>query len=462
MPSSDVKQFTAEHHLPDPGRRLPAPRAAQRAAKRPNQRPDQRPATYRAVFTVAEFRAVFLADLVSLIGDQIAAVAIAVLLYERSGSPLVAALGYATAYLPWLLGGPLLAAWAERLPGRRVLVGCDLGRAALIGLAAVPGLPLAAVGLLVLLAAMLSPPFEAARSALLPQILSGDRYPVAMSVRDAVHQSAQLVGFGVGGALVLLLSASGALALNALTFAGSALVLRFGLALRPAAPVAAAAAGRTIDLDADPPAATGGSLRQEALAGLAVIRGDRALSTPLLLGIVGAAYAIVPEAIAPAYAGSVGHGATAVGLIMGAVAGGSVVGGLVMGRLVGPALRTRLIRPLALAGTGPLLLVLLRPGLTVSLLLFAVTGLASSYQVAANAMFAAALPPSVRARAFGIAITGLYGGQALAVVLAGAAAQFLPPSVVVAAAGVLGGLGVLLLPRPVQGPGSARGRHRRR
>jgi len=410
-----------------------------------------RPATYRDVFAGAEFRAVFLADLFSLLGDQIAAVAVAVLLYERSGSPLLAALGYATAYVPWLLGGPFLAAWAERFPGRNVLIGCDLGRAALIGLAAVPGLPLPVLGLLVLTAALLTPPFEAARSALLPQILEGDRYPVAMSLRDAVHQSAQLVGFGVGGALVLVLSAPGALALNAATFAVSALVLRLGLISRPSASVGSTGA-------VGPERAGGGSLWREALAGLAVIRADRMLSTPLLLGIVGAAYAIVPEAIAPAYADSVGGDATAVGLIMAAVAGGSVVGGLAIGRLVTPRRRIRLVRPLALAGTLPLVVAGFRPGLTVSLMLFAITGLASSYQVAANAMFAQRLPTAVRARAFGIAITGLYGGQALAIVLAGAAAQFLAPAAVVGATGLLGALGVLLLPRPLQ---STRPAHRR-
>ncbi|HST85747.1 MAG TPA: MFS transporter [Kineosporiaceae bacterium] len=432
---------------------------------RPRRSPDQtsrRPARYRDVFAVAEFRAVFLADLTSLLGDQIAAVAVAVLLYERSGSPLLAALGYATAYLPWLLGGPLLAAWAERFPPRTVLIGCDLGRAALIGLAALPGLPLLVIGLLVFTAALLAPPFESTRSAVLPQILEGDRYPVAMSLRDAIHQSAQLVGFGVGGALVLVLSAPGALALDAVTFAVSALILRSGL------PSAASPRPRdsVIDLNRrpdDPAGSDGRSLWREALAGFAVIRADRMLSTPLLLGIIGAAYAIVPEAIAPAYADSVGGDATAVGLIMAAVAGGSVLGGLAMGRMVAPARRIRLIRPLALAGTLPLLLVLLRPGLTVSLALFALTGLASSYQVAANAMFAQRLPVAVRARAFGIAITGLYGGQALAIVLAGAAAQFLGPATVVAGAGLLGAIGILLLPHPGQHAGPTRsGRRQKR
>ncbi len=430
---------------------------------RPRRSPEQisrRPASYRDVFAVAEFRAVFLADLISLLGDQIAAVAVAVLVYQRSGSPLLAALGYVTAYLPWLLGGPLLAAWAERFPSRAVLIGSDLGRAALIGLAAVPGLPLPVVGLLILMAAMLAPPFEAARSALLPQILEGDRYPVAMSLRDAVHQSAQLVGFGVGGALVLLLSAPGALALNALSFTASALILRSGLGPRTGVVDLTKTTDPTALRSGDAyPALVDRSLWREAMAGLAVIRADRRLSTPLLLGIVGAAYAIVPEAIAPAYAESVGGDATAVGLIMAAVAGGSVLGGLAIGRLVAPARRIRLIRPLALAGSLPLVLVALEPNLTISLVLFALTGLASSYQVAANAMFAQRLPAAVRARAFGIAITGMYGGQALAIVLAGAAAQFLEPATVVGCTGLLGALGVLLLARPSQSAETAWSRH---
>jgi MFS family permease len=202
-----------------------------------------------------------------------------------------------------------------------------------------------------------------------------------------------------------------------------------------------------IDLDHPAAGGTSRSLWREALAGLAVIRADRRVSTPLLFGIAGAAYAIVPEAIAPAYAESVGGDATAVGLIMAGVAGGSVVGGLAIGRLAGPGTRTRLIRPLALAGSLPLILIAFRPGLIISLLLFTITGLASSYQVAANAMFAQRLPPAFRARAFGIAITGLHGGQAAAIVLAGAAAQFFTPATVVAGAGVLGALGVLLVPR---------------
>jgi hypothetical protein len=80
----------------------------------------------------------------------------------------------------------------------------------LIGLAAIPGLPLPLIGLLVLIAAFFAPPFEAAHASLLPRVLTGDRYAVGLSVGNAVHQSTQLAGFLLGGALVALVSAGGA------------------------------------------------------------------------------------------------------------------------------------------------------------------------------------------------------------------------------------------------------------
>jgi MFS family permease len=396
------------------------------------------PATYRDVFSVREFRAVFLADVLSLLGDQIAAVALALLLYTGSGSTLLAALGYATAYVPWMLGGPVLAAWAERLPGRSVLVGCDLARATLIGLAALPGLPLPLLGLLILAAALLAPPFEAARAALLPEILRGDRYPVAMSLQGAVHQSAQLVGFVAGGALAVAVSARGALLLDAASFLISAAVIRRGVAHRRAT-----AAGRP----GDSPEAHG--LLRETREGWTAIRSRPALVGSLSLGIIGAGYAIVPEAIATGYARSVGAGGTAVGLIMAAAAAGSVVGGLAIGRLVRPATRVRLIYPLAFAGTLPMMFVASRPGLALSLLLFALVGVTGAFQVAANTVFARNVPAHLRTRAFGLASSGMYGGQTLAIVLAGLAADLVAPATVVAGAGVVGAAAVLAMRRTV-------------
>jgi MFS family permease len=398
----------------------------------------QCPVTYRDVFRVGEFRAMFTAQVASLLGDQAAAVALAVLLYQRTGSALVAALGYATAYLPWTVGGIVLAPLADRIAPRRLLVTCDLARAGLIGLAAIPGMPLPVIGALILVAAFFAPPFEAAHASLLPQVLPGDRYAVGLSVGNAVHQSAQLAGFLLGGALVVAISSNGALAVDAVSFALSALLLRRGLARRPAA--GAGVAG--VD---DAPRSLLARMLAETTEGLRLVAADRRRFGPLLLGAVGAAYAIVPEAIAPAYVHSLGHGAPAVGLVMASVAGGTVVGNLLLGRFATTARRQALMWPMALAGTVPLTAVLLRPGLVLSVVLFAVAGAAAAFQVAANTAFVAAVPVAVRGRAFGVAMTGMYAAQALAIVAAGAAASVLDPRTVVVVAAVLGALVLLVL-----------------
>jgi MFS family permease len=378
--------------------------------------------SYSSLLRLREYRALFAADVFSQLGDQLAAVALAVLIYERSQSSLLAALGYATAFVPWVIGGPVLAAIADRLPARRVLVTIDLSRAVLIGLAAVPGIPLMVLGVLLLASAMLAPAFRSSRAGLVPLVLSDDRYPLALSLQEALHQSSQLVGFVAGGALVAAMSARGALALDALSFALSALALRRGLAARPAV---LRNEQRT-------------SLLRESVEGMRLVARDPRLRRPLTLAVVGMMYVIVPEAIAPAYATRLGGGAVTVGLIMAAVACGCLVGSVVMARLVRPVTRQRLLRPMAFAGTLPLLATLLDPGLKTCLVLFVLAGAGQCFQVPANTAFAAAVPDQLRARAFGVAMSSLMAGQLVGIVAAGAAAQLVAPQVVVSGAGLVG------------------------
>ena len=84
------------------------------------------PATYRALFADSEFRSLWLAQAISLTGDQLARVALASMVYKDTGSPFVTALVYALTYLPWLIGGPLLSGLADRYPRRMVMVTCQL------------------------------------------------------------------------------------------------------------------------------------------------------------------------------------------------------------------------------------------------------------------------------------------------------------------------------------------------
>ena len=193
-----------------------------------------RPATYRQVFAVAEFRPLFGSYLLSTIGDELARVALTVLVYQRTDSALLSAVTFAITYLPWLLGGPVLAVLADRFPRHRVLISSDVARAVLVALMAVPHTPLALLLALLLAVSLCSPPFEAARSALMADVLHGDRYAVGTSLTGVTAQVAQLVGYLLGGALLVAASPAVALLVDAATFAVSAAWLALGLQRRPA------------------------------------------------------------------------------------------------------------------------------------------------------------------------------------------------------------------------------------
>jgi hypothetical protein len=62
---------------------------------------------YRDAFAAPEFGALFTAYVLSLVGDVIAAVALTVLVFQRTGSPFLAGLTFTLAFVPSLLGGTL-------------------------------------------------------------------------------------------------------------------------------------------------------------------------------------------------------------------------------------------------------------------------------------------------------------------------------------------------------------------
>jgi len=85
-----------------------------------------------------EFRALWLAEVLSVGGDQPARVAVLVLVYQRTSLVSWAALTYALTYLPTLVGGLPLAGLADRHRRRELIVVTDVCRAVLAGVMACP------------------------------------------------------------------------------------------------------------------------------------------------------------------------------------------------------------------------------------------------------------------------------------------------------------------------------------
>ena len=397
--------------------------------------PPERAATFREVFEVREFRPLFGTFLLSTIGDELARVALAVLVYQRTSSPLLSALTFAMSYLPWLLGGPVLATLADRLPRHRVLIATDVARAVLVGLMAVPGMPLPALLLLLLLVSVCAPPFEAARSALMADVLEGDRYILGNTLTNISLQVAQVAGFLLAGLLVAV-DPSLALLVDALTFAVSALWLWARLERRPA----------------PQGAGTRGSVLRDAGEGIRLIR-----RTPRLLAViavlwVGTLFANAWEGLAAPLADELGRGAVAVGVLLAANPLGVSLGGVVLARLVTPRMRERLVPLLVVLTLVALLLAGLvtattAPGkgaFAVVVGLLFLSGIAGAWFIPLNSSFVQAVPSAFRGRAFGVAVSGLYGVQGIGVLAAGLAAEGVAASSVVALSGGLGLLAVVL------------------
>ena len=186
--------------------------------------------TFRAVFAVREFRALWFSEILSIAGDRLALVALTLLVYDRTRSPLLAAATYAAGYVPWVIGGLFLADAADRHPRRSVMVGCDAARAVLVTVMALPGVPLWALVALLFATTAFTPAFDSARSAIMPDILQGELYPLGAAVMNTTLYVAQVAGAVGGGVAVAFLGVRPSLAIDAVD------VHALGLAHRPGGP----------------------------------------------------------------------------------------------------------------------------------------------------------------------------------------------------------------------------------
>ena len=388
-----------------------------------------RRAAFRDVFAVPEFRALWGAYVLSAAGDRLALVALTLLVYGRTRSPLLAAVAFAAGTLPYVIGALFLSGIADRFPRREVMVTCDVIRAVLVGAMLLPGMPLDALIVLLYAVTAVQSPFDAARSAILRDVVSGERYALAAATLQSTFRIMIVAGAAAGGLVVALAGARSALGIDAATFVASAVLVRAGVRARPAAASAALAPA---------PASRPSALHQLG-SGIRVVFGDRALRTLLMLGWLAAFYE-VPGGLAAPYASRLGGGAVAAGLLIAGSQLGAAVATPLFTQRIGPLTRLKWMGPMAVCTCGVLVAAAVRPDLAVSIAIFALSSAFGMYQIAANTAFVERLPNERRAQAFGLANAGLVVGQGLAFMAAGAAAEVVPPSTVIALSGGLGAL----------------------
>ncbi|OLL70428.1 hypothetical protein Ae168Ps1_6175c [Pseudonocardia sp. Ae168_Ps1] len=390
------------------------------------------------VFALREFRALWSAEVVSILGDQLARVAFSVLVYDRTSSAALSATVYALTFLPALLGGALLGWVADRYPRRRVMIGSDLARAALVAPMAWPGLPLPVLCTLIVVMVLLSSPHSAAQGALLPEVLRGDLLERGYAVRQVTGQIAQVAGFATGGALLALLSPQSALLANAATFVLSAAVLTAGVTPR-AAPAA-------------PETGEARSWARDIVEGARTVFGDPSRRTLAVVVWLAGTY-IAPEGVVAPYAAQLGAGPVAVGVLLAAIPAGSVVGAIIFTRWVPQRTRERWMLPLAVVAGVPLIVSAIATSVVAIAALWALSGAAvAAALIQAQAGFVRRTPAEARGRATGLAAAGLIGAQGIGLLAAGLLAEWSSPDVAVAVTATVAAVGLAAM----AGSGSAR------
>lgn len=379
--------------------------------------PRRRVGTIVSTLRLRDFRRLWAADMISLLGDWAGRLALAVVVLDRTGSPGWAAAVTAVSLAGFVGVGQVLSTLADRFGRISVMLVADLTRAALFA-AMLLTLPVPALLAMAFLAGLSTPPFEAARSAALCDIVPEHRYGDALALSGVSIQASVVLGNALGGLLLVLVGARGALAVNACTFLLSA-VLVWGLRHTPAA--SPAGSHRSV----------AGSLR----AGASNLFGDRMVRRALTLISITGALGTVAEALVVPYATDAGVSHGLLGAVAASVAVGTIVGTLIIGR---SSDHHALLRAAGLCTV--VTCVLAAP-----LFWFEVRGAAVFVAfAAAGGIFAVSIPTNIvigtrlvretRASAMGIAVGVLMGSQAAGAAVGGVVASLLGPSRAIAGA----------------------------
>ncbi|HEX6489052.1 MAG TPA: MFS transporter [Candidatus Dormibacteraeota bacterium] len=188
----------------------------------------ERKGAFRAALAHRDYRRLAFAAVVSQGGDWLYAVAYVVFIYQLTHSAIWLGAAAVVRLLPYLAFGTVGGMIADRFNRKRVMVTADVFRLlCMLGLAAdaaFVGSPLLAI-LLAFTNNCASTCFAPAAAALTPRLVGEEDLAAAVAVNSTIEAGALVIGPGVGSVLLLVGSNAAAFAINAGTFAVSALTL---------------------------------------------------------------------------------------------------------------------------------------------------------------------------------------------------------------------------------------------
>ncbi|MCO6009789.1 MFS transporter [Actinoallomurus purpureus] len=365
------------------------------------------PTTYRDLFRTPEFGPLFATASTQIAASTVSGLALGMLVYTATRSPLLAALSMFGPSLAQVVGATTLLSAADRLPPRAAMTGLALVFGLGTAVLAVPGLPLWAVFAVIMTLGVVGSVGGGVRYGLLSEILPTEGYLLGRSVLNMSVGTMQICGFAAGGVLVTAMSPRGTLLAGAALYLATAAVARCGLARRPpratGRPSIAATWRTNARLWSAPP-------RRYVYLALWVPNGL----------IVGCESLFVPYA--PRHAG----------LLFAFAAGGMLIGDTVTGRFVPGRWRRRLDAPLRLLLAAPYLVFASHPALPIALAAVTLASIGYSATLLLQDRLMALTPREIHGQALGLHSAGMLTLQGVGAALAGVVAQRLSPATAMA------------------------------
>ncbi len=355
--------------------------------------------TYRELFAIGEFRTLFTTTSLNVAAGSVGSLALGTLTYAETGSPVLSAFV--------MFGGPLV-----RLVSSWFLLSlADLWRprtammlaAAIMGVGtaaqALPGLPIGVRLLFIIVPWILLSATGGSMVALVADIVPEGSFVFARATINIAVGVMQIVGYGVGGLLLLNFTTTQLFIGAAVTELVVVVLIRFGLADHP-------------------PRATGRAV-QRSRAVNRLLLGSRTLRPVYLALWVPNGLVVGCEALIVPYAGR------AAGYLFAATAVGMLAGDVLMGRVVPPHLRDRLVEPARLLLAVPWLAFFLQPSIIVACALAAVASVGYCASLPLQERLVTRTSADIRGHVLGLHGLGMTAMQGVGALLAGTVATLL-------------------------------------
>jgi MFS family permease len=380
----------------------------------------------------SDFRRLFYAQTVSMVGSQLTVVAIAFQVYSLTGSSLQVGAVSLAQLVPFVAGTLVGGAAADTMDRRRVMVvasgllgACSSGLAfnALAGRQA----SLVALYLITALAAGLSGVLSTATTAAVPSLTDAEDLTASFATMQVIDQFGMVAGPAVGGVLIAVIGLPWLYGIDSLTYLWAVTFLW------------------RMDLS-HPRTATEVPGLRSVVDGLRYLRGREVLQGVYLVDLCATVFGL-PRAVFPALAHTVFHGGPVVlGFLYAAPAAGALVGSLVSGWLGAVRRQGRAVLVAVAAWGAAIVAFGFARVLWIALALLVIAGWADVISaVLLSTIIQSAVREQYRSRVSGLQMAVVEGGPRLGDLESGALATFVSPRFSVVSGGILSLIGTAVV-----------------